>query len=109
MIKSKSLLVAAMMAITLQGLTACAPTAKRETVGEYVDDATITTRVKVALADDPAVKARQVNVETYRGVVQLSGFADSETEIRRAVELARKVPGVQSVKNDIRVKPAAPR
>lgn len=109
MLNSKSLLLAAMVAMSLQGLTACTPTPHRETVGEYMDDATITTRVKAAMASDSNVSAREVNVETYRGVVQLSGFVDSESEARRAVEVARKVPGVQSVRNDIRIKPTAPR
>ncbi|HJW27286.1 MAG TPA: BON domain-containing protein [Rhodocyclaceae bacterium] len=105
MINSKSLLIAAMVAATLPALTACSPTPTRESMGEYVDDATITTRVKTALVQDPAVKAMDVNVETYRGVVQLSGFVDNESDARRAVDLARHVPGVSSVKNDLRVKP----
>lgn len=106
MINSKSLLLAAMVAATLPALTACSPSPSRETVGEYVDDAAITTRVKTALVQDPNVRATDVNVETYRGVVQLSGFVDSEADARRAVDLARHIPGVNSVKNDIRIKPA---
>jgi hyperosmotically inducible protein len=109
----KATLVAAMVAITsLTALTACESTKStqsskgHETVGEYVDDATITTKVKAALAKDPDVKAYQVNVETYKGVVQLSGFVDSEANIRRASQVAQGVSGVRSVKNDVRVKPA---
>lgn len=85
-------------------LVACAPTAKREGAGEYVDDSMITGKVKAALAADPNVKATQVNVETFKGTVQLSGFVDSREAAQRAIELARKVNGVKSVKNDIVVK-----
>lgn len=75
-----------------------------KTAGEYVDDAVITTKVKAALAADPNVKATEVNVETYKGDVQLSGFVAQPGDAQRAVELARGVKGVTSVKNDIRVK-----
>lgn len=109
-IKPRALIVAAVLASGLPLLTACQhasmASANRESPGEYVDDATITAKVKAALAKDPDVKAYQVSVETYRGVVQLSGFVDSDTNIRRAGELARQIAGVRSVKNDIRVKPA---
>jgi osmotically-inducible protein OsmY len=105
----KTVLVAAMVAIgSLSGLTACQSTATHQAAGEYMDDATITTKVKAKLAEDPNVKAYQVSVETYRGVVQLSGFVDSETNVRRAGQLAQSVTGVRSVKNDIRIKPATP-
>lgn len=110
-LKPKALIVAAVMAMGLPVLTACqstsASTAKHESAGDYVDDATITAKVKAAFAKDPDVKAYQVSVETYRGVVQLSGFVDSDMSIRRAVDLARQVAGVRSVKNDIHVKPAS--
>jgi osmotically-inducible protein OsmY len=79
--------------------------ADKETPGQYVDDATVTAKVKTAIASDVGVKAASnVNVETYRGVVQLSGFADSEDQAAKAVTAAKKVNGVRSVKNDIRVK-----
>lgn len=100
-------LVALVLGLSFPALVGCTPTPTRETAGEYIDDTTITTRVKLALADDPTVKAVQVTVETYRGVVQLSGFVDSEAAIRRAAEVARQVPGVRSVKNDLRLKPAS--
>jgi len=104
----KAALVAAMVAVTsLSALTACQATRSQESVGEYMDDATITTKVKAALAKDPDVKAYQVNVETYRGVVQLSGFVDSEANVRRAAQVAQSVSGVRAVKNDVRIKPAA--
>lgn len=85
-------------------LVACAPTAKREGTGEYIDDAVITTKVKAALAGDPAVKATEVNVETFKGAVQLSGFVSSQEAIRKAVELARGVAGVRGVKNNMLVR-----
>ena len=77
----------------------------KETTGQYIDDATVTAKVKTAIASDVGVKAASnVSVETYRGVVQLSGFADSETQASQAVTAAKKVNGVRSVRNDIRVK-----
>lgn len=103
----KAALIAAFVAVSsLSALTACHSTTSRESASEYMDDATITTKVKAALAADPSVKAYQVNVETYRGVVQLSGFVDSEANIRRASEVAQGVHGVRAVKNDVRIKPA---
>lgn len=102
-----AILVALLIGASLPVMVACSPTPTRETAGEFIDDATITSRVKLALADDPQVKARQVSVETFRGVVQLSGFVDSAADAKRAGELARNVPGVRSVKNDIRTKPGS--
>ena len=90
--------------ILILALVACAPTAKREGAGEYVDDALITTKVKAALAADPNVKATEVNVETFKGMVQLSGFVSSKESIRKAIDLARGVTGVKGVKNDMTVK-----
>ena len=84
----------------LVSLAACAPTPTREGTGEYVDDSLITSKVKAAFAADPTVKATQVNVETFKGTVQLSGFVDSRESAQRAVEIARSVKGVQAVKND---------
>jgi len=77
---------------------------KRETAGEYVDDAAITTKVKAAIFNDPATSALQVKVETFKGVVQLSGFVDSQASIDRAVQIARSVEGVKSVKNNMSLK-----
>jgi osmotically-inducible protein OsmY len=76
----------------------------RETTGQYVDDTTITAKVKEAFVADPQVKAMQVNVETMQGVVQLSGFVDSPNIERRAVRLAGQVKGVKSVKDTIIVR-----
>lgn len=103
----KAMLVAVVTALSLPVFIACTPTPTKEAAGEYIDDATITSRVKLALADDPEVKANEVNVETFRGVVQLSGFVDNHAAARKAAEVAKKVPGVKSVKNDLRTKPAS--
>jgi osmotically-inducible protein OsmY len=84
----------------LVSLAACAPTPTREGTGEYIDDSMITGKVKAAFAADPTVKATQVQVETFKGTVQLSGFVDSRESAERAVEIARGVKGVKSVKND---------
>jgi osmotically-inducible protein OsmY len=85
-------------------LGACAVMSGRETVGEYVDDATITTKVKAAMFDDPSLKVMQISVETMQNVVQLSGFVDSEQTKARAGERARSVEGVREVKNDLVVR-----
>lgn len=82
----------------------CASTSTRESTGEYVDDATITTKVKTAMFNEPSLKVLKINVETYKSVVQLSGFADSGADIAKAADVARAVPGVRSVKNDLRLK-----
>jgi len=91
------------LALTIS-LAACAVMSGRETVGEYVDDATITTKVKAAMFDDPSVKGTQISVETMQNVVQLSGFVDSPQVKARAGELARSVTGVREVKNDLVVR-----
>lgn len=95
---------ALLASILMLALVACAPTAKREGAGEYVDDALITTKVKAALAADPNVKATEVNVETFKGMVQLSGFVSSRDSIQKAIDIARGVGGVRGVKNDMVVK-----
>jgi len=91
----------ATVAFTIVG---CSSTPTRESAGEYIDDAAITTKVKAAFAADPTVKATEINVETFKGDVQLSGFVAQPQDAQRAAELARGVKGVTSVKNDIRVK-----
>jgi osmotically-inducible protein OsmY len=90
--------------IMIVSLVACAPTAKREGTGEYIDDALITTKVKAALAADPDVKATEVKVETFKGTVQLSGFVNSRESVQKAVDIARGVNGVRDVKNDMVIK-----
>lgn len=90
--------------ISIAVLVACAPTANREGTGEYIDDTLITGKVKAALVADPDLKATEINVETYKGTVQLSGFVASPEHIPKAVQLARNIQGVKGVKNDIAVK-----
>ena len=82
----------------------CASTSTQESTGQYIDDTTITTKVKAAIFNDPTLKVAQINVETYKAVVQLSGFVNSSADVARAASVARSVTGVQSVKNDIRLK-----
>jgi osmotically-inducible protein OsmY len=89
----------------LVGLGGCAGTASRESTGEYIDDAAITTRVKSALLNEPGVTSGQISVETFRGVVQLSGFVDSDEMRDKAIVVAQRVSGVKAVKNDMRVRP----
>ncbi len=85
-------------------LTSCAGTSTRQSTGEYVDDASITTKVKTAFVRDPVVKALQVDVTTFKGNVQLSGFVDTAEQKSRAAQLAASVPGVRDVVNNITVK-----
>ena len=104
----RKLIAAGLAATALAGLGACASSderATRRSGGEFTDDAALTAKVKTAIATDAGAKtAAAVNVETYRGVVQLTGFVDSEDQVTRAVSAAKKVQGVRSVKNDIRLK-----
>src|SRR3972149_920870 len=87
-------------AVVLAAMIGCASTAKQESTSEYVDDTVITTRVKTAILGEPALKVLQINVETYKGVVQLSGFVDSQAMASKAVDVARSISGVKSVRND---------
>ena len=93
------LLVAAMLSSA-----GCASTATRESTGQVIDDSAITTKVKKAIFDEPTLKVTQISVETYKSVVQLSGFVDSSAQIGTAGSVARAVEGVTSVKNDLRLK-----
>lgn len=101
----RNTLAAAVTAVALLTTAGCAVTRDQSTVGEYVDDATISTKVKAKFIEDKAVAASSIEVETLNGTVQLSGFAKSETERSQAAALAREVKGVKSVKNDILVRP----
>ena len=83
---------------------ACASTRTQESPGEYVDDSVITTKVKTQLANDDFLKSFQISVETYKGVVQLSGFVDSKAAVDKAHQIASGVGGVKSVKNNLIVK-----
>ncbi|MEW6521037.1 MAG: BON domain-containing protein [Thermodesulfobacteriota bacterium] len=92
------------LVILLVSLLGCASTAKQEGTGEYVDDSVITAKVKAEIFQDDSLKSSEINVETFKGVVQLSGFVNSQADINRAVEVAGSVKGVTSVKNAMRVK-----
>ena len=95
---------AALLAIALVSVVGCASSSKQSGTGEYVDDAVITTKVKAAVFNEPTLKSAEINVETFKGVVQMSGFVSSQADINKAVSLARSVDGVVSVKNDMRLK-----
>ena len=93
-----------LVAITMMFMLGCASTSKHEGTGEYIDDTVITAKVKARILDEPGLKSAEINVETFKGVVQMSGFVNSQSDINRAAELARGVRGVMSVKNDMRLK-----
>lgn len=93
-----------MLSMLVMMLAGCASTATQESTGEYIDDATITSKVKAAFVSDKQVSALDIHVTTYKGAVQLSGFADNPDEIQRATELARNVQGVKAVRNDVQLK-----
>ena len=103
MTSAKRLFAVSIAALMLFAI-GCASTSTQESTGEYIDDTTITTKVKTAIFNEPSLKVAQINVETYKAVVQLSGFVNSGAEINKAASVARSVKGVVSVKNDIRLK-----
>jgi osmotically-inducible protein OsmY len=90
--------------LAIAGLVGCASTSKSEGTGEYVDDTVITAKVKTAIFEQPSLKSSEINVETFKGVVQLSGFLSSQENVNIAVTTAKSVKGVTSVKNDMRLK-----
>lgn len=90
--------------VVLASLLGCASTSKQEGTGEYVDDTVLTGKVKAEIFNDPSLKSAEINVETFKGVVQLSGFVNSREDINKAVKVAGSVKGVVSVKNDMRLK-----
>ena len=102
--RSSNRFIAFLSAILLASLLGCASTPTHEGTGQYVDDTVITTKVKAAILDEPSLKSSEINVETFKGTVQLSGFVSSRNEISKAVEVTRAVKGVTSVKSDMRVK-----
>lgn len=93
-----------LIASALLTLAGCGSTDTQSSTGEYIDDAVITAKVKAAIFNDDNLKSTEINVETFKGVVQLSGFVSTGAETDEAVALAREVDGVQSVRNDILVK-----
>lgn len=99
--KYVSAVLLTMLFVSVMG---CHSAPQKESTGEYVDDSYITTKVKAAILNEKTLKSSEINVETFKGVVQLSGFVNSRSDIHRAVEVARSVKGVKSVKNDMRLK-----
>ena len=98
---------AAMVAAAL-ALSACATDDSRRSAGEFGSDAALTSKVKTAIASDAGLgSASAINVNSYRGVVQLSGFVDSPEQVERAAKAARSVEGVRTVENDVRVRPSS--
>lgn len=97
-------LSALFMALSLLFFLGCAATATRESTGEYIDDSVVTAKVKEAIIREPTLKSFEIKVVTYKGVVQLSGFVSSQSNIDKAVEIASGVNGVKSVKNDMLTK-----
>ena len=93
-----------LLSFSLFGLAACSVTSGQKSPGEFVDDSLITTQVKAAFVRDSEIRAFEINVETYKGVVQLSGFVSSSNSANRAVQLARQVNGVKAVRNDMQVR-----
>jgi len=91
-------------AVLLTTMLGCAASATNEGTGAYIDDTVITTKVKSAILNTPGLKSTEINVETYKSVVQLSGFVSSQSDMARAVKVAEGVGGVTSVKNDMRLK-----
>jgi hyperosmotically inducible periplasmic protein len=102
----KKILLASMLALGALATTGCAVTSGQSTAGQYIDDATISTRVKARFAEDTSVSAMRLQVETLNGTVQLSGFAASQAEKDKAGQLARGVPDVKEVRNNIIVRTA---
>ena len=102
--KLSKYIFAIFMAMSVTSLVACASTQQHESASEYIDDAVITTKVKAALFNDPDLSAAEINVETYNGEVQLSGFVSNKNQISEAVQVARNVEGVRKVKNSLLVK-----
>ena len=93
-----------LIAGALVAFAGCASTSKQEGTGEYVDDVVLTTKAKAAIFNQPELKSAEINVETFKGVVQLSGFVSSQSNINMAVTAVRAVNGVVAVKNDMRLK-----
>ncbi len=102
--KKTSLIAAVLSAFLAVSVVGCASTSKSEGTGEYVDDAVLTTKVKAAIFNEPGLKSTEINVETFKGTVQLSGFVSSQADIDKAVAVARSVKGVVGVKNNMKLK-----
>lgn len=101
MFKFRQIVKGLILMVALTAFLGCASTQKQSSAGEYVDDTVITTKVKAAIFDEPTLKTLQINVETFKGEVQLSGFVDSANSVSKAGAVAGKVKGVTRVKNDL--------
>lgn len=97
-------LLTAVLSFSLLAVAGCASTRTSESAGEYLDDTAMTASVKASIFNEPTLKSSEINVETFKGNVQLSGFVSNPESVNKAVEVARGVKGVKSVKNDMRVK-----
>ena len=102
--KTLKILTVFVLALATAATLGCGSAANKEGTGEYFDDSVITSKVKTAIFAEESLKVAEINVETFKGVVQLSGFVNSREDINKAVQVARDVKGVSSVKNDMRVK-----
>jgi osmotically-inducible protein OsmY len=102
--KKENVFIRSLVLLVLLMLIATFMARAAESTGQYVDDSVITTKVKAQLVTDDFLKSFQISVKTYKGVVQLSGFVDSQTAVDKAGEIARSVGGVKSVKNNLIVK-----
>ena len=102
--RTLKILSAALATVMLVAAVGCASTRTNESTGQYIDDSTITTKVKAAILNEPGLKVSEINVETFKGVVQLSGFVSSREDIASAVKVANAVSGVKSVKNGMQLK-----
>jgi len=102
--KTFKLIGVAIFLVSLVTMVGCASTPKQEGTGEYIDDSVITAKVIAAVLNEPTLKSAEINVETFKGVVQLSGFVNSKADIDKAVSISRAIKGVTSVKNDMRLK-----
>jgi osmotically-inducible protein OsmY len=93
-----------LLTLALGIVVGCASTPNQEGTGEYIDDSVLTSKVKAAVLNEPTLKSSEINVETFKGIVQLSGFVSSQEDIQKAANVAASVKGVTSVKNDMRLK-----
>jgi osmotically-inducible protein OsmY len=91
-------------ALAMAATLGCAGTSTKESTGEYADDTLITSKVKTAIFNEPTLKSAEINVETFKGRVQLSGFVSTRANMDKAVSVAKGVGGVTSVKDDMRLK-----
>ncbi len=102
----RRLVAACLLGVAVLAASGCSSSRTKESAGEYIDDTAITAGVRAALIAADDLKSSDINIETYRGVVQLSGFVNNQGQIEKAVAVARKQDGVKSVKNDLRIKTA---